>query len=348
MPSNPPVIAIVGPTGTGKSELALDLAQKIGNCEIINADAFAQYRGMDIGTAKQLPHEQRGIPHHLIDVLDTLEVSTIAQYQQAARIAVSRVLARGATPIVVGGSGLYVRALLDEMALPGSDAAIRADFQRRLAAEGIESLYAELAANDGEAAAKIDPHNARRIIRALEVIAITGKPYAASLPSAKYVYPTSIQIGLDFARSALDERIEKRVAKMRAQHLLSEVRGLASPAQGGTGPGLGETAARAIGYAELLPVLRGEVGEAAAFEQIVANTRRLTRKQMGWFGRDPRITWLDGATPHLADNALTAIDQAICHPIAPSDQRAGVISPQRVPLGSISAMVSSMWIYPYI
>jgi len=322
------LISVVGPTGTGKSALALELAQALGNCEIVNADAFSQYRGMDIGTAKIMPAERMGIPHHLIDNLDPLETSTIADFQVTGRMALADIMARGKKPIVVGGSGLYVRALLDEMDLPGTNAEVRAALQARLEIAGLGALYSELHTKDLEAAYRIGPHNARRIIRALEVIAITGKPYSASLPSEQYLYPT-IAIGLDFNRAALDARIDLRVERMREQGLLDEVRGLASDSQGGYGSGLGATAARAIGYAELLPVLRGEFAEDAAFTQIAANTKRLTRKQMGWFGRDPRVTWLDGGSPDLLKQALSIVQQG-GDTAAPSPRR-------RTPLGSISA-----------
>jgi len=305
-----PLIAIVGPTGTGKSDLALDIALVLGNCEIINADAFSQYRGMDIGTAKVMPAERRSIPHHLIDNLDPRDISTIADYQVAGRTALSDIIARGKQPIIVGGSGLYVRALLDELELPGTDAIVRAKLQRRLETEGITGIVEELQRKDPVAATKIGPLNARRIIRALEVIELTGNPYTASLPTEKYQYQT-IAIGLDYDRQILAERIATRVQRMREQGLLAEVTRLADAGQGGMGAGLGPTAVRAIGYAELLPVLAGQQSEDASFDQIAAHTRQLTRKQRGWFGRDPRVTWLDAAYPGLLENALTIINAGV-------------------------------------
>jgi len=333
------VLAIVGPTGSGKSDLALDLAESIGGsaqfgtreCEVINADAFSLYRQMDIGTAKVLPGERRGIPHHLIDVMDPLESATIAQYQEWGRLAISEVLGRGNLPIVVGGSGLYVRALLDGFDLPGTDPATREVLNLQLEQLGVSAMFAKLQSVDPAAAAVIGAKNARRIVRALEVIQLTGKPYVANLPEPVYRYDT-VTIGLDFNREQLDNRITQRVAKMRTLGLLDEVRGIASPDQGGIGPGLGPTAVRAVGYYELLPVLLGAVPADAAFEQVAIHTRQLTRKQMGWFGRDPRIKWLDGADLNLLKNALNYLKTP--------DNRIHSTS-LRTPLGSIASRHSA-------
>ena len=327
------VLAIVGPTGSGKSELALNIAEILGrDCEVINADAFSLYRGMDIGTAKVLPYERRGIPHHLVDVLDPLETATIADYQERGRLAVDEVLARGNLPIVVGGSGLYVRALLDGFELPGTDPAIRAELDTQLSQFGIGEMHRRLAELDPEAAFNIGDKNGRRIVRALEVIQLTGKPFTAKLPEPVYRHQT-VTIGLDFNRSALDSRIEKRVALMRERGLLEEVRSLANPEQGGIGPGLGPTAIRALGYYELLPVLmhdgdRPDVAADAAFEQIAIHTRQLTRKQMGWFGRDSRIKWFDGGAPNLIDQTLQYLkNPKVTNPLT---------NLTRTPLGSVA------------
>lgn len=318
------IIAVVGPTATGKSDLAVEIAHRLGGserAEIINADAYQLYRGMDIGTAKVSVEEQRGIPHHLLELLDPLEDSSVAHFQQESRAALEDIYSRGKRPIVVGGSGLYVRAMLDDMNFPGTDPDIRAALEERERAEGTRSLFNELMSKDPAAAASIDIRNGRRIIRALEVIALTGQPYSANLPKQEYVRP-ALTIGLDFDRAALDERVAVRVEKMVTHGLLDEVAGLAEQ-------GLGSTAERAVGYAEVLAHFRGELSLEEATEQIIANTRRLTRKQMGWFGRDPRIVWLDGAAIDVADQAMEVIskhDQGLI--AAPTEQ------PVRRSLGS--------------
>lgn len=303
------VVAVVGPTATGKSDLALDLAQALGPAEIVNADAFQLYRGMDVGTAKVPPAERRGIAHHQLDVLDPAEDASVARYQESGRADLDAIAGRGARAVVVGGSGLYVRALLDAMDFPGTDPDVRARLEARAEAEGRRALHAELAELDPQAAESIDPHNTRRIVRALEVIQITGRPYTANLPRQEYVRP-AVQIGLDCSREMLDARVASRVDRMWDTGLVDEVRVLASPEQGGTGPGLGVTAARAVGYAEVLAWWRGELTETEAREAITANTRRLARKQMGWFGRDPRVHWLDAASPRLLDDALAIVAAA--------------------------------------
>lgn len=309
------VVAVVGPTATGKSDLALDLAEALGAApgavagEIVNADAFQLYRGMDVGTAKVPPAERRGIVHHQLDVLDPTQDASVARYQEAARADLDAIAGRGARAVVVGGSGLYVRALLDQMDFPGTDPAVRERLEARAETEGRRALHAELARLDPLAAESIGPHNTRRIVRALEVIEITGLPYTANLPRQEYVRP-AVQIGLDCSREVLDARVGSRVDRMWDGGLVEEVRGLASPEQGGTGTGLGVTAARAVGYAEVLAWWRGESTEAEAREAVTANTRRLARKQMGWFGRDPRVHWLDAASPHLLDDALAVVAAA--------------------------------------
>ncbi len=296
------VLAVVGPTATGKSGLAVELAHRLGgpeDVEIINADAYQLYRGMNIGTAKVTVQEQRGITHHQLDVLDPREDSSVATYQEQARADLEDIMARGKRAIVVGGSGLYVRALLDDMNFPGTDPDIRADIEVRAQRLGTRALYEELNAKDPQAAASIGTQNERRIIRALEVIELTGQPYSANLPRQEYVYPT-FTIGLDFDREQLDQRVAQRVDLMVEQGLVHEVTELA--------PVLGRTAARAVGYAEILDHLAGNITLDEAAEQITANTRRLTRKQMGWFGRDSRIEWLRGESESLVDDAFAAVE----------------------------------------
>ncbi|MGC5168237.1 tRNA (adenosine(37)-N6)-dimethylallyltransferase MiaA [Luteimicrobium sp. DT211] len=300
------IVAVVGPTATGKSDLALDLAQRLGEqapggAEIVNADAYQLYRGMDIGTAKVPVDERRGIVHHQLDVIDPDQDASVARYQAAARADLGAVAARDARAVVVGGSGLYVRALLDEMDFPGTDPVVRAGLEERAEREGARALHDELARVDPAAAASIGPRNARRLVRALEVVAITGQPYTANLPRQEYVRP-AVQLGLDCDRATLDARVAERVERMWREGLVDEVRGLA--------PRLGRTAARAVGYAEVLAFLRGETDEAAAREAVTANTRRLARKQMGWFGRDPRVHWLDAQAPDLTDRALAVVEAA--------------------------------------
>lgn len=300
------IVAVVGPTATGKSDLALDLAQALESRgevlpEIVNADAYQLYRGMDIGTAKVPPAERRGVVHHQLDVIDVAEDASVARYQEAARADLDAIALRGARSIVAGGSGLYVRALLDDMVFPGTDPEVRAEIEERAEREGARALHAELARLDPQAAASIGPRNTRRIVRALEVIAITGEPYTANLPRQDYVRPT-VQIGLDCDRDLLDRRVEDRVARMWERGLVEEVRALEDR--------LGTTASRAVGYREVLDVLHGNLTEDEARSAVAAATRRLARKQMGWFGRDPRVRWLDASADDLVAQALRVLDAA--------------------------------------
>ena len=250
------VVALVGPTATGKSDLGLALAHALGG-EVVNADAMQLYRGMDIGTAKLTPDERQGVPHHLLDVLDVHEDASVADYQARARAALGEIEERGHRAVAVGGSGLYVRALLDHMEFPGTDAEVRARLEARVEAEGARALHAELAAADPVAADGIGPRNARRIVRALEVIEITGRPYSASLPQHVYEVP-AVQIGLDCDRAVLDARITERVERMWSRGLVDEVERLRAH-------GLGRTASRAVGYAEVLAMLarRAHAGRGA-------------------------------------------------------------------------------------
>lgn len=297
MPGNEPddlsVVAVVGATATGKSDLGVSLAQRLGG-EIINADASQLYRGMDIGTAKLTQPERQGVAHHQLDVLDVTEEASVAAYQQAARADLAAIRDRGHRPIVVGGSGLYVRALLDLLEIPPTDAGVRSRWEAELDRVGVAPLHARLAESDPEAAARIEPRNGRRIVRALEVIELTGRPFSATLPRREYAVPT-VQIGLAAARSQLDERIARRVDRMWEQGLVGEVQALES-----RGLREGRTASRAIGYAQVLALLDGTTDEEGARADTVTATRRLVRRQESWFGPDPRITWL----PHDAEDLL--------------------------------------------
>ncbi|MCR6491301.1 tRNA (adenosine(37)-N6)-dimethylallyltransferase MiaA [Cellulomonas sp. P24] len=295
------VVAVVGPTATGKSDLGLALAERFGG-EVVNADAMQLYRGMDVGTAKLRVDERRGIVHHQLDVLEVDQEASVAHYQEHARADLAEIVSRGARPVVVGGSGLYVRALLDEITFPGTDPQVRARWEARVEEQGVGLVHAELERLDPVAAASIGRANARRIVRALEVIELTGRAYSATLPEHRYAVP-AVQIGLDCDREVLDRRVEDRVARMWSTGLVDEVRGLVRR-------GMGRTASRAVGYAEVIAALAGDGDLAAARESVSAHTRRLARKQMGWFGRDPRVHWLDARTPDLVERAVELVEAA--------------------------------------
>ena len=285
-------IAIVGPTGTGKSALALAVAERLGG-EIVNADAMQLYRGMDIGTAKLTPAERRGVPHHQLDVLDVTETATVARYQQAAADDIEAIAARGAVPIVVGGSMMYIQSLLDEWAFPATDPAVRAKWEQRLAEVGAVGLHRELARIDAAAAASILPTDGRRIVRALEVVELTGQPFAASAPAIGAPRWDTAIIGLDWDTAALDERLAARTDTMFADGLVDEVSALLD-----RGLRDGVTASRALGYAQVIAALDeggGDEALAAARERTFIGTRRYVRRQRSWFRRDHRIVWLDGA-----------------------------------------------------
>jgi tRNA dimethylallyltransferase len=285
---NVPLIAVVGPTASGKSDVAVALARllKQGG-EAVNSDALQFYRGMDIGTAKITASEMAGVPHHLLDVLDVTETAEVAKFQLWVREAFDDITARGRTPVLVGGSGLYVRAALDDLRFPGTDPTVRARFEAELDRIGAPALHAVLAERDPEAAAKILPSNGRRIVRALEVGELTGEPFAASLPDPAYVRPT-LQVGLAVPREQLDVRIDARVERMWAAGLVEEVRHLETR---GLRDGL--TAGRALGYAQVLDALDGRTTDDEARELTARLTRRFARKQESWFRRDPRVHWLD-------------------------------------------------------
>ncbi|MEW5810979.1 MAG: tRNA (adenosine(37)-N6)-dimethylallyltransferase MiaA [Actinomycetota bacterium] len=296
-------LAIVGPTGTGKSALALAVADVIGSpVEVVNADAMQLYRGMDIGTAKLSVAERRGIAHHQLDVLDVTETATVARYQTDAAADVEAIMARGAVPVIVGGSMLYIQSLLDEWSFPATDPAVRARYEARLVEIGVAGLHRELADVDPAAAASILPSDGRRIVRALEVVDLTGKPFAASAPTIGTPRWGTAIIGLDWPTELLDERLAQRTDAMFAAGLVEEVRALRAH-----GLRDGVTAARALGYAQVLADLDAGGDGTAAREATFVGTRRYVRRQRSWFRRDHRITWLDGAAAGAAELAERAV-----------------------------------------
>jgi tRNA dimethylallyltransferase len=294
----PHPIAVLGPTATGKSDLGVELALRLGG-EVVNADAMQLYRGMDVGTAKLTEAQRRGVPHHLLDVLDITETASVAAYQRHARRIVEDLLAAGRTPVVVGGSGLYVSALTDDLDFPGTEPAIRARLETELAEVGAATLHARLTGLDPVAADAILPGNGRRIVRALEVIELTGRPFSASMPRPGPARYDTVLIGLDRDTAELDERIEQRVDTMFAHGLVDEVRALLP-----LGLRAGRTASRALGYQQVLTALDGDGDLATAAAETVRATRRFVRRQRSWFRRDQRITWLDAARPDLLAAAL--------------------------------------------
>ncbi|UNO39596.1 tRNA (adenosine(37)-N6)-dimethylallyltransferase MiaA [Streptomyces sp. MST-110588] len=303
----PRVIAVVGPTAAGKSDLGVALARHLGG-EVVNADSMQLYRGMDIGTAKLTVAERRNVPHHLLDVWDVTEAASVAEYQRLARAEIDRLLAAGRTPVLVGGSGLYVRAAIDALDFPGTDPEVRARLEEELAELGSGALHARLAAADPEAARAILPGNGRRIVRALEVIEITGRPFTANLPGHEAFYDT-LQIGVDVERPELDGRIAARVDRMWDEGLVEEVRRLE-----GAGLREGRTASRALGYQQVLAQLAGECTEQEAREETVRATKRFARRQDSWFRRDPRVHWLSGAADRreeLTGLALALLERPV-------------------------------------
>jgi tRNA dimethylallyltransferase len=295
-------LAIIGPTGTGKSELALAVADLLDRpAEVVNADAMQLYRGMDIGTAKLTVAERRGIPHHQLDVLDVTETATVARYQQAATADVEAIAARGAVPVIVGGSMLYIQSLLDAWSFPATDRAVRARWEARLEEVGVAALHRELAGVDPAAAASILPTDGRRIVRALEVVELTGRPFAASAPTIGAPRWNTAIIGLDWPTEVLDQRLARRTDTMFDAGLVDEV--IALQARGLRD---GVTAARALGYAQVLADLDAGGDGSAAREPTFIGTRRYVRRQRSWFRRDHRVVWLDGAADGLVHDALRA------------------------------------------
>jgi len=298
--SSAPIVAVVGATAAGKTGLSLDLAERLGG-EIVNTDAMAVYRGMDIGTAKPPAAERRGVPHHLLDLLEVSQPLTVAEFQGWARAAIAEVRGRGRTPVLVGGSALYTRAVLDRFEFPGTEPEVRRGLEDELAAVGPAELHRRLAEADPEAAARILPDNGRRIVRALEVVTITGRPFSASLPEHAYADPRSVQIGVDIDRATLDPRIEQRVREMFDAGLVEEVRRLLD-----AGLADGRTARTAIGYREVTAYLAGETTLDEAIEATTTATRRFSRRQDSWFRKDPREVWVPWDAPDRLERAVAA------------------------------------------
>jgi tRNA dimethylallyltransferase len=284
------VIAVVGATAAGKSGLATELARAVGG-EVVNADSMQLYQGMDIGTAKEPEAARRGVPHHLLDIWPVTQTANVADYAKLARTAIDEIIARDRVPILAGGSGLYVRAALDDLDFPGTDPAVRARLEEELARAGAAALHARLAALDPAAAGAILPGNGRRIVRALEVIELSGRPFTATLPAYQENRP-AVQLGLALPRAELDRRIAARVDRMWQAGLEAEVRSLAAQ-----GLRDGKTASRALGYQQLLRYLDGEWTLDEARLETIKATRRFARRQESWFRRDPRVRWLDAAPP---------------------------------------------------
>ena len=295
------LIVICGATATGKSDLAVRLAQEI-NAEIINADSMQLYKGMDIGTAKISHDEQKGIPHHMMDLLEVNQDANVAWYQEKARSAITDIHVRGKSAIVVGGTGLYIKAILDELNFPDTDPVVRAELELEFATKGIQPLFERLEKLDPAAALAIDKANARRVIRALEVIKITGKPFTANLPREESSrYPYAKQFGLVMDREALSERISNRVDQMWEKGLVAEAERLVA-----AGILKGTTAQRALGYAQVIAQIEGRVTEDEAREETKRATRQYARRQETWFSRDERITWISPV-----QNALERILESI-------------------------------------
>lgn len=300
-PPNPPIVAVVGATASGKTGLSLGLAARLGG-EVVNTDAMQVYRGMDIGTAKLAEADRDGVPHHLLDVLSVREPLTVAEFQGWARAVIVRLRAAGRVPVLVGGSALYTRAILDRFEFPGTDDAVRRRLEAELEEVGSAELHRRLREVDPEAADRILVENGRRVVRALEVVEITGRPFSASLPTLEYLDPASVQIGVDIDRPALDERIARRVESMFEQGFVAEVERLLDE-----GLAEGRTAVTAIGYREVVAHLRGELTLDEARERTVVATRRFARRQDSWFRKDPRVTWLRYDDPELVDRAVAVV-----------------------------------------
>ncbi|MDO4791260.1 MAG: tRNA (adenosine(37)-N6)-dimethylallyltransferase MiaA [Buchananella hordeovulneris] len=287
------IIAFVGPTASGKSDLALDVIEALAElrgvsaaslAQVVGADAMQLYRGMDVGTAKLPPSERRGITHHQIDVLDLDQEASVAAYQRHARADVAAIRAQGALPVVVGGSGLYIRALLDEIDFPGTDPAVRAELETEADVIGPRGLHQRLQELDPVAATQIEPGNVRRVVRALEVIALTGRPFSATMPAYTYHHEPTYQFQIDVPREELDRRIDHRSQAMFDAGLVEETRELLR-----RGLAHAPTAARATGYAQAMDVIAGRLTERDAVDAVARATRQLARKQLKWFRRDPRI-----------------------------------------------------------
>jgi tRNA dimethylallyltransferase len=298
----PPVVAVVGPTASGKSELSLEIAERISG-EIVNTDSMQLYAGMDIGTAKLPPGRRRGVPHHLLDVLDVAQTATVAEFQRLARRTVEECRGRGVAPVLVGGSALYTRAVLDRFDFPGTDPVVRARLEGELAARGPHALHRRLSERDPAAASRIIETNGRRIVRALEVLELTGRRFSGTLPSMAYHYTGAHQIGVDVPRDVLDERIALRVESMWRAGFVGEVRALEK-----RGLATGRTASRALGYRQVLAFLAGEITEEEAWWSTVRATRRFARRQDAWFKKDPRVRWVSFEDPDRVAKAVSWLD----------------------------------------
>ncbi|MGJ6125000.1 tRNA (adenosine(37)-N6)-dimethylallyltransferase MiaA [Mycolicibacterium sp. Y3] len=296
-------VAVIGPTGTGKSALALDLAERLGG-EIVNADAMQLYRGMDIGTAKLPVAQRRGIPHHQLDVIDVTVNASVARYQESAAADIEAIMNRGAVPVIVGGSMLYIQSLLDQWSFPATDPVVRARWEARLAEVGVAALHAELTRVDPQAGASILDSDGRRIVRALEVVELTGQPFAASAPRIGTPRWDTAIIGLDWDTAVLDERLQERTETMFDDGLVAEVTGLIAE-----GLRTGVTASRALGYAQVLADLDAGGDGSSAREPTFVGTRRYVRRQRSWFRRDHRVHWLDGSAADLAKAAVAILDK---------------------------------------
>ncbi|QJC21593.1 tRNA (adenosine(37)-N6)-dimethylallyltransferase MiaA [Arcanobacterium buesumense] len=301
-----PIIAVVGATASGKTALSIELAQAIGGAErveIISADAMQLYRGMDIGTAKATPAQQCGITHHQLDVLDISQAASVAAYQKYARQDIRQIRERGRIPMIVGGSGLYVSALLDELEFPGTDPNIREQLQNQWDQDQGAELIAELREKDPVSAATINLANPRRVIRALEVVRLTGKSYTPVFPRHTSHYSNIIHLGVRREKTELDRAIMQRAQAMFADGLLDETRRLLEN-------GLREspTARKATGYAQAIDVIDEKLSVAQAIENVAFATRRLAKKQRTWFRPDPRITWIDVADGNLDQAVASAVN----------------------------------------
>lgn len=298
-------VAIVGPTGSGKSGLSLAAAHRFGG-EIVNIDSMQLYRGMDIGTAKLTEYEREGIPHHQLDIWDVTTTASVAEYRAGAIADVEAIIARGRRPIIVGGSMMYVQALVDEWDFPPTDPAVRAKWEAELAEVGVEKLHEHLASVDPAAAAVIENNDPRRTVRALEVIELTGKPFAASQPPKNMAPRWKMRIiGLNAPAEWLNPRLEKRVELMFERGLVGEVEQLVEQ-----GLRRDSTAGQAIGYAQVLDWMAGELTQEESVERTITGTRRYARRQRSWFRRDPRITWIDAFldSPQVEDHLWRALD----------------------------------------
>ena len=290
---------MVGPTASGKSTLSIALARSLGG-EVVNCDSMQLYRGMDIGTAKLTPAEREDVPHHLLDIWPVTQPASVAEYQVLARAAIDDILDRGKVALLVGGSGLYAQAVLEEFHFPGTDENVRRSLEAEMAQAGTRAMHDRLRELDPRAAEHILPSNGRRIVRALEVISLTGRPFTASLPETPRTVYDSLRVAID--RADIDDRVAQRVEQMWHAGFVDEVRELEK-----AGLRDGRTAGRALGYQQILDFLAGKCTEAEAFDATVTGTRRFVRRQRSWFRRDPSVHWLDGDAPDLLDQVLALI-----------------------------------------